>query len=200
MFSLTTLSSVPLLSHTSDTRQVGTCRVSDVWLRRGGGSNSPLRCLWRGLSFRVCRSTSHVYPRRRLDLSTLQTSTSTRGFFILEKKQRRIFWFLSFSSRSDIKGWKRGKRGSSPKSYREPCCFWKFVYPKSTVLASATGNRHFHICKIYLQICVGWGEWSFRLKFSKVAQDLRHDDKTSSRLWSVVSSDMDIHGYYPILC
>jgi len=56
--------------------------------------------------------------------------------FISEKKQRHIFWFLSFSSRADIKQREGGKKGSprgfATRRHRELCCFNKLVHPKST--------------------------------------------------------------------
>jgi hypothetical protein len=48
--------------------------------------------------------------------------------FILEKKQRHIFWFLSFSSGADIKPRDGGKKG---RRHRELCCFNKLVHQKS---------------------------------------------------------------------
>ncbi len=40
-----------------------------------------------------------------------------------------------------------------------------FVVRSFKVSASATGKWHFYICRIYLHICFGWGEWTFGLKF-----------------------------------
>jgi hypothetical protein len=54
-------------------------------------------------------------------------------FCILEKKQRHIFWFLSFSSRAVIKRRNRGKKG---RRLPEWCCSNKLAYqiPLNSVL------------------------------------------------------------------
>ncbi len=49
--------------------------------------------------------------------------------YILEKKQRHIFWFLSFSVRTVIKP---GDREKKDRLHLELCCFNKLVHQKST--------------------------------------------------------------------
>jgi hypothetical protein len=52
-----------------------------------------------------------INPFLYWDYSTYRFSV---WFFILEKKQRNIFWFLSFFSRADIKPREGGKKGTPP--------------------------------------------------------------------------------------